>query len=143
MSDEFTVKKSVRINAGIAVVWEALTNPQITKQYFFNCEAISDWKAGSPLLFNTMVEGKEMTVVKGIITAIEPPSLLEHSCFTPATEDDPTQHTTATYRLTSAGDVTTVSITQGRFHDEETTAHTRESWDKVLGGLKAVVEDGI
>ncbi len=46
---EFIVKKKVAINAESSIVWDALTNPEKTKEYFFNCEVFSDWKVGSPI----------------------------------------------------------------------------------------------
>ena len=141
MSKDLTVKKSIRLNARISDVWEALTNPESTKKYFFNCKAISDWKVGSPIVFNAMVEGKEIPVVKGIVTAIEQPSLLEHSCFSPECEDVPSKHTSVTYRLVSENDVTELSVTQGRFDDEEAFRHTDTSWDKVLEGLRTMLEE--
>ncbi len=42
MSEKLIVEKSVKLNADISKVWEALTHPEITKKYFFNCEVLSD-----------------------------------------------------------------------------------------------------
>ncbi len=86
MSEKLVVKKSVKLNADISKVWEALTNPEITKKYFFNCEAISDWQVGSPIIFKFISDGKEIVPVKGVITAIEPNRMLEHTCFAPEFE---------------------------------------------------------
>jgi uncharacterized protein YndB with AHSA1/START domain len=33
-------------------VWEALTSPEFTRQYWFETELISDWKVGSKVVFN-------------------------------------------------------------------------------------------
>jgi len=33
------------------MVWDALTNPSMTKQYMFGCETVSDWETGSELLW--------------------------------------------------------------------------------------------
>ena len=140
MSKKFVVEKSVKLNADIANVWEALTNPEITRKYFFDCEAISDWKVGSPLIFKMISEGKEIVPVKGVVTAIEEKRLLEHTCFTPQFENDPSKHTTVTYKLSAENDITKLSVTQGEFGDEETYNHTNASWDKVLDGLKMVLE---
>jgi uncharacterized protein YndB with AHSA1/START domain len=140
MSSELVVKKSIRLNAGISDVWEALTNPEMTKKHFFNCEAISDWKVGSPLVFKTTVDGEKIAVVKGVVTAVEQNSLLEHTCFAAEFENVPSKHTAVTYKLLSDNDVTTLSVTQGYFEDEETCNHTDDSWEKVLGGLRAMLE---
>src|SRR6266699_1795446 len=46
-----TLKKSITIQAPVAEVWKALTDPDLIKQYFFGTNAISDWKEGSTLIF--------------------------------------------------------------------------------------------
>ena len=137
---DLTVKKTIRLNAGIPDVWDALTNPEITKKYMFACEAISDWKVGSPILYNMIHEGKEITPVKAIITAIEPNSYLECTCFTPENENDPSKHSTVTYKLESNNDVTVLTVTQGAFPDKKAFDQGNSSWDIALSGLKALFE---
>lgn len=66
------VKNTIIINAPIAKVWDALTNPVQTKKYMFGCEALSDWKKGSPLTWEMMHGGKPFVAVKGQIVDIEP-----------------------------------------------------------------------
>ena len=51
MKNELIVKKSIKVNADISAVWDALTNPEMTKKYFFDYEAISDWETGSVIEF--------------------------------------------------------------------------------------------
>ncbi len=142
MNEDHVVRKTIRIEAEIDKVWDALTNPEITKKYFFNCEAISDWKVGSRLDFQTRVEGEDTVVVTGIITAIEPNSVLEHTCYIPEFENDPSKHTDVTYKFESENGSTVISVSQGPFEDEEKRNHTNFSWDTVLSGLKKVLEEG-
>lgn len=40
--NEFVVRKSIAIHADPAAVWDALTNPDKTEEYFFNCRVKSD-----------------------------------------------------------------------------------------------------
>lgn len=140
MSDKFIVRKSVKLQGGLSEVWNALTNPEMTRKYFFNCEALSDWKVGSPIIFKMIADGKEVVPVKGLITAIESESFLEYTCFSPEFENVPSKHTRVTYTLSSENGVTTLSVTQGNFGDEETYDHTDKNWDSVLDGLKTVLE---
>ena len=142
MNEDHVVRKTVRIEAAVEKVWDALTNPEMTKKYFFNCEAISDWEVGSRLDFRTTMEGKDTVVVSGIITAIEPNSALEHSCYMPEFENDPSNHTDVTYKIESENGATVISVSQGPFEDEEKRNHTNFSWDIVLSGLKQVLEEG-
>lgn len=142
MNEDHVVRKTIRIEADVDAVWEALTNPEITKKYFFNCEAISEWKVGSRLHFQTRVDGNDTVVVTGIITAIEPSSVLEHTCYMPEFENDPSNHTDVTYKFESENGATVVSVSQGPFEDEEKRNHAIFSWDTVLGGLKKLLEGG-
>lgn len=129
------------MHADMASVWQALTNPTITKTYFFNCEALSDWRVGSPIVFKMTSGGKEMVAVKGVITAIEPNRLLQYTCFSPQFENEPAKHTTVTYKLSADNEITRLSVTQGEFKDEETYRHTGASWDSVLDGLRKILEN--
>lgn len=71
MNKPLTVKSSIAIIASAARVWDALTNPEQTKKYMFGCEALSDWKVGSPLLWKCTFEGAEIVAVKGDIIRID------------------------------------------------------------------------
>ncbi len=49
----------------------------------FNCEAISEWKAGSPLLWKMIHEGKEFVAVKGTVAEIRPQQFLAYTTIDP------------------------------------------------------------
>ena len=74
MSANLIAKASTNISAPASRVWDALTNPEIIKQYFFGTQAISDWKEGSSLEFKGEWEGKKY-LDKGIILKSEPEKL--------------------------------------------------------------------
>lgn len=134
------IKKTVKLHADPSTVWAALTNPELTKRYLYECEAISDWKVGSPLVFRHQSEDGETIPVKGIVKAFEPNETLEHTCFETAFEHEPSKHTTIVYQLTPANDMTELSVTQGEFPEEEDFQQHDASWDYVLNGLKLLLE---
>ena len=76
MVSNLTVEKNIIINADKLSVWDALTNPELTKQYFLNCEALSDWKIGSPIIYKVNSKGKEIIPVKGLILRTASPNPL-------------------------------------------------------------------
>ncbi len=51
-------RKSITIHAPPSRVWEALTNPELIKQYLFGTQAISNWKVGSQIRYKGVWEGK-------------------------------------------------------------------------------------
>ncbi len=133
------VAKTVELRADPATVWNALTNPELTKQYFFGCEALSDWKVGSVLDYRCEFEGSKITVVTGEIRATDPPRYLEVTCR--GVQDGVAgEETVATYTLTPTDGGTQLSVTQGEFTDESKFDQHGSSWDLVLSGLKALVE---
>jgi uncharacterized protein YndB with AHSA1/START domain len=131
------VEKTVKLPANPSRVWEALTKPELTKQYYFDCQAISDWQVGSPLIFKFESRGGSTIPVKGVITAVEPNRLLQHTCYAAEFEDVPAKHTIVTYKLTPQGDDTELSVTQGEFPEDEILGQHEKSWDHVLNGLQA------
>jgi uncharacterized protein YndB with AHSA1/START domain len=139
---EHVVKKEVSINAEPSVVWDALTDPLKTKKYFFNCKVISSWKEGSPITF----KGKMFFIIpiemKGRILKIEPGKLLQYNLKN--TSDKSATFSTVTDTLTYKNGKTTVSITDDVGVGEGATKRFEKSekgWEKVLKGLKEVVEE--
>jgi uncharacterized protein YndB with AHSA1/START domain len=47
----FSATVSQDIRASVEAVWDAITKPEIVKQYFFGTNLVTDWKPGSPLFF--------------------------------------------------------------------------------------------
>lgn len=147
MKKELVVKKTVKLNAATSNVWEALTNPELTKKYMFGCEVISDWKLGSPIIWKGFSEGKEVVYVKGTIVNIAPGKLLQFTTFDPNSglEDVPSNYTTVTYELSPESEQTVLSVTQGDFgrvaNGEKRYNHTVGGWDYALNGLKKLLEN--
>ena len=144
MEKELIVKKSVTVNADISKVWDALTNPERTKNYMFGCEALSDWKVGSPLIWKGAADGK--VYVKGNIVKIQHEKLLQYTTFDPNSdfEDVPSNYLTVTIELSPEKGQTTLSVTQGDFagveNGEKRYNDSIGGWDYALKGLKEVVE---
>jgi uncharacterized protein YndB with AHSA1/START domain len=147
---ELYVTGSVTINAAPSKVWQALVKPELTKKYMFDCEAISDWKIGSPLLWNGVVDGKEITFVKGRVVAFEPHKRMQFTVFDPNASyaDIPENYTTVTYDLSERDGKTVLSVKQGDFatvaDGEKRYKETagEGGWGGVLKKLKEVIEAG-
>lgn len=58
METQFKVQYKTTINAPLEKVWKALTEPEIVKQYFFGTDLVTDWKVGSPIIFQGEWEGQ-------------------------------------------------------------------------------------
>lgn len=138
----FIVKKSIAINAPAHAVWDALTDPEKTKEYFFNCRVYSDWKEGSAIVFKGKIFWIIPIELKGTIIKIEPGKLLQ---YTLSNKSDGSKSTsTVTDEITFYNDVTTLNITDDVGQGEGAEKRYKRSlkgWDKILTGLKRFIED--
>jgi uncharacterized protein YndB with AHSA1/START domain len=134
-------KESATINAPPQRVWEALTNPEIIKKYFFGTYASSDWKKGSPITFKGEWEGKKYED-KGTILNMIPGKRLRYNFWSSMSgiEDKPENYVIITYELREKDKATELNITQENIPTEEMKDHAEQNWRKVLEGLKEVVE---
>jgi uncharacterized protein YndB with AHSA1/START domain len=141
MKNNITNRVNISINAPVSKVWDALTKPEIIKQYFFGTEAKSDWKVGSPLTFRGEWEGKSYED-KGTITANEPHKLLSYSYWSSMSgkEDKPENYANVTYELTQRNNATELTVTQDNIADEKTKQHSEQNWRSVLNDLKKLLE---
>jgi len=150
MAEQLIVKNSIAINAPAAKVWDALINPEKTKEYMFGCETVSDWNVGSELLWRGQYEGKEMVFVKGEIVEIEPEKMLVYTTIDPNSdiEDTPENYVSVTYELVpqdgqtvlnvSQGDFSTVANGESRYKD---AYNNGEGWNPILVEIKKLVEN--
>ncbi|MBL0008361.1 MAG: SRPBCC domain-containing protein [Saprospiraceae bacterium] len=150
MKEAMIVQNTITINAPIERVWKALVDPEMTRIYMYGCEALSDWKPGSLLLWEGEYEGKKMVFVKGYVTAIDPPHLLRYTVFDPNStmEDIPENYLIVTYRLEESSGKTTLTVTQDGFETatrgEERyieVSNKGEGWNPILEAIANLLEN--
>ncbi len=144
MSKGFTAKSVIQINAPASKVWEALTNPNLIKQYLFGTDVTTDWKAGSPITYKGVWEGKPYED-KGTILQIEPEALLVSTYWSAFSglPDSPEHYQTVRYELKpNGGAKTTVTVAQDNNKSEEEAARAEQNWNMTLESMKKVVENG-
>jgi uncharacterized protein YndB with AHSA1/START domain len=141
MDKTLSVEKEVVIHASPEKVWHALTDRETIRKYFFGTDAISDWKVGSSLIFQGEWEGNTYQD-KGTILAAEPGKLLQYNYWSgfSGLEDAPDNYSVVTYRMSSEGDQTILSLAQEGFAGEEAKAHSEGGWTLVLENLKKLLE---
>ncbi len=141
MRKELTINKTFEIKADRLAVWDALINPEKIKQYFFGINVISDWKVGSPILFQYEMEGQEFKD-KGNILAIEPGRLLQYNYWSAYSglEDKEENYSIVTYKLDTRDKGTILTLTQQGFANEQAKEHAKNSWGVVLDNMKELIE---
>jgi uncharacterized protein YndB with AHSA1/START domain len=146
MENKLVVKTHISIKAPAAKIWDQLTNPKQTKQYMFGCEALSDWRPGSPLVWKMKNDGKEIIAVKGNVVRIQHGKYLEYTTFDPNSglTDAPENYLTVTCRLLPGDGHTTLSVSQGDFSLVEDSMKryddSLKGWQTVLPKIKELAE---
>jgi uncharacterized protein YndB with AHSA1/START domain len=141
MNQQFTNTTKIIIRAPKEKVWDALTNPEIVKQYFFGTNLVAEWKPGGMIYFRGEWEGKPYED-KGIITAIKQNELL---CYDYKSSWDPLpdlreNYLPVEYRLSEQDGITTLEILQGSATQEQAD-HSADNWKAVMNGMKELVEN--
>ena len=141
--NDYIVKKQIAINAQPSEVWDALTNPEKTKKYFFHCEVFSSWQPGEPITFKGklfLIKNIEMT---GTILNIEPGKFLQYTIRNQS-DENPANFSTVTDTLEYAEGKTILSVTDdvgAADGAKDRYEKSLKGWDKVLSGLKELVEE--
>ena len=139
--EKLTLKKTFSIKAPVSAVWEALTNPEIIKQYFFGTETITDWKKGSPIIYKGVWEGKPYED-RGHILDIEKEKFVLYNYWSSFSgkKDLPENYANIRYELSNDKGTTVLTITQDGFESKEALDHSMQNWSSVMDGLKKLVE---
>ena len=134
MNKEKSIKRVLTLNAIPENVWDTLTNPQKTKIFMFNCEAHSEWKVGSKIIWKGNFNGYE-SVEKGIILKFLKNKCLKYSSIDPnfGIEDIPENYLHITYDLKEVNGKTELTTTIENFNDDpERISHVAKGWDNIV-----------
>jgi uncharacterized protein YndB with AHSA1/START domain len=127
---------TVEIAAPPDKVWQAITDPALTRQYYYGTDIKSDWKVGSRW---TSEEGDTL-YLEGEILEIDPPHRLVQTFHVvdeePANGDAPS---TVTWELSPTADGTRLRIAH-EGQGQATLDYTDGGWEHILDGLTSVVE---
>src|SRR5579862_7431966 len=131
----------IYIRATPQKLWDALTNPEVMKAYWFGMHQESDWKVGSPwrLVF---ADGRVADM--GEVLEIDPPRRLVlkwHNEFRPEMKAEGPAR--CTYEIEPAGDGVKLTVTHAMDRDPSKVIDAVSGgWPKVLSNLKSFLETG-
>ena len=131
MEKGLVARASVSVNAPVDKVWEALTNPEIIKQYMFGTAVISDWKEGSQIVWKGEWQGKKYED-RGMILKLEHERLIQYSHLSPllGKPDLPENYHIVTVELVSNGMETIISLSQDNNENEMVREHSEKKTGK-------------
>jgi uncharacterized protein YndB with AHSA1/START domain/DNA-binding transcriptional ArsR family regulator len=122
-------------------LWDALTRPEMTRQYFHKTEITGDFSVGSQVDYIlTEEDGSRRSALTGKILECEPGKLLVHTFEFPRLKDEPTQ---VRYEIEPRGEVVKLTVLHDGFAEETETYHmVEQGWPPILSGLKTLLETG-
>jgi len=141
MNNTFISKTSTTINAPASKVWDALTKPDLIKQYLFGTQVTTDWQVGSPISYKGIWNGKAYED-KGRVLQMEVGKLLVSTYWSSLSglPDVPANYKTVRYELNTEGNRTRLTITQDNNDSQEEASHSEQNWILVLDGIKKLLE---
>ncbi|MCA6122450.1 SRPBCC family protein [Bradyrhizobium sp. WSM 1704] len=121
-------------------LWDALTQSEFTRQYWFDTELKSDWQVGSPL---ALVMSGQTTDTGKILEADRPRRL----SYTFKHEADPEMRkepaTKVVFTLEQHGNIVKLTVTHEGFGaGSKLLDGISKGWPAILSGLKSLLETG-
>jgi len=121
-------------------LWEALTNSEFSKRYWFGTEVKSDWNVGSP--FALVTDGE--TTDTGEILEADPPRRLaytfKHEKFEGMRNEPVTK---VVFNIEPYGNVVKLTVTHEGFAEGgKLLGAISTGWPAILSGLKSLLETG-
>ncbi len=141
MNETLVAKASIKINAPASRVWDALTNPDLIKQYLFGTQVTTDWHVGSPITYRGVWQGKAYED-KGKVLEIEPGKRIVSTFWSALSglPDSPENYKTVRYEISGDSGGTIVTVIQDNNDSEEEARHSEQNWQMVLEGMKKMLE---
>ena len=142
MRHDLEVTGSIDVNAGAARVWEALTKPEIIREYLFGAETITDWNVGSEIAFQGDYNGQKYRDHGVILENVfhEKISYSYWSGFT-GLEDKPENYSIVTYSVKPKGEnLTELSWTMKGYANEDGYNHSKNGMKAFLEQIKGIIE---
>jgi len=130
------------IQAAQERVWAAITTPEFTARYYYDCTLKSDLTVGSSFTYH---KPSGAPIVEGEVIVSDPPNRLVHtyhSLWPPMNKDAPTK---VTWELEAiSADVTKVTVLHEEFEGETATYQGLQSggWAWILSNMKTLLETG-
>jgi uncharacterized protein YndB with AHSA1/START domain len=144
MTEQVTQVYQVFIRATPEAIWEAITKPEFTTQYFHGSRVESTWEPGAD--YHGYSPDRSELWVDGEVVESDPPRKLQHTWRSLYNDDqakEPPSRVTWTIDPGEGG-VSKLTVTHDELERSPLTAASvsGEGWMHVLSGLKTLLETG-
>ncbi|MBA4370878.1 MAG: ArsR family transcriptional regulator [Coriobacteriaceae bacterium] len=133
---------AIYIRATPEAIWQALTDPAFTVQYYYGTAVESDWQEGSPYRY---VGGDEVSIEGTVIEAAAPRRLVTTftACWDEAAAAEGPSTVTFEIEDSDAPGVCRLTVTHSELADKPATfGQVAGGWEFIASGLKTLLETG-
>ncbi|QLC66965.1 SRPBCC domain-containing protein [Flavobacterium sp. LPB0248] len=132
---------TIVLNAPVEKVWNALTQPELVKQWQYGSDLITDWKIGNEIRFRNEWEG-QVFEQWGTVLEIVPNQKIRYSLFfpRPGLEDKPENYFIMSYVLSEENQKTKLEIIQEDNRPGAVQEKPQGEENPILQALKVVIE---
>ena len=133
---------TIYLKAPIEKVWNALTKPELVKQWQCGSDLITDWKVGNEIRFKNEWEG-QVFEQWGTVLEVIPNQKIKYSLFfpRPELEDKPENYFIMSYVLTEEDQKVKLEIIQEDNRPGAVQEEPQGDENPILQGLKALIEE--
>lgn len=142
MNKNLIASSNIKIKTTPEKLWRILTEPENIREYLFGTQVVTDWKVGSPIVFQGEYDGQQYKD-KGNVIENKKNELLKYDYWSgfSGLEDKPENYSLVTYQIEKLND-NTVNFTwhQQGFSSEEGQKHTEQGLNGMLEKIKELTE---
>lgn len=136
---EARIFEVIYIKTSLNALWNALTNPDITQQYWFDTRIESDWKVGSKVLYVRQGE----TTDEHIVLSVDEHRSLCHTFKPLFGEFKAEPPSRVSFSMEENGGVVRLTVVHNAFPPgSEVFRACSDGWPMILSNLKTLLETG-
>jgi len=132
---------TIVLNAPAEKVWNALTQPELVKQWQYGSDLLTTWKTGSEIRFRNEWDG-QVFEQWGTVLEVVLNQKIKYSLFfpRPGLEDKPENYFIMNYVLTEENQKTKLEIIQEDNRQGAVQEEPQGEENPILQGLKTIIE---
>jgi uncharacterized protein YndB with AHSA1/START domain/DNA-binding transcriptional ArsR family regulator len=120
-------------------LWQAITDPTLSRQYFYNSTVESSWQPGASVRW---LNDKNEDLITGTLLEVDPPNRLVQTFAFTSAETAADKPSRLTWLIERQGAVCKLTLTHEFEEESASYRGVRFGWNPVLSGLKTLLETG-